>query len=121
MGTGVARRALGALGIVAVLFTPTASHSEEEPERAPAESVLATTLAPGEHAGVVRPPVRIDRTAESAVPSGPGLVPALGAMAALVLAARPLGLRRPVVSVAAPGPVLLRAPTRSPPILAVGR
>jgi hypothetical protein len=121
MGTGVARRALGALGIVAVLFTPTAPQSDGGPERAPAESVLASTLAPGEHAGVVRRPVRIDRTAESAAPTVPGFVPALGIIAALVLAARRPGLRRPVVSPAAPGPVLLRAPTRSPPILALGR
>jgi hypothetical protein len=117
--TVLARGALGGLGIVAVLFTPTSPRLDPGPDPNPSDTVLASTLAPGDHAGVLRRVVRFDPEVPSPEPAAPASIIAVGAMAAVVLEAARLRLRRRVERPASPGPVLLRAPTRSPPFLPV--
>ena len=117
--TALARGALGGLGIVALLFTPTSPRLDPGPNPSLSDTVLASTLAPGDHAGVLRRVARIDPEAPSPPPAAPASIVAVGAMAAIVLEAARLRLRRRVKRPASPGPVLFRAPTRSPPFLPV--
>jgi hypothetical protein len=119
LGTGIARRTLGGVGIVAVLFTPTTPRSVPGSEAHAENTVFARTLAPGDHAGVVRRPNRSERDASWAGPGTMARAALLGAIAVLVSAVSRL---RPPRRPRRPGssePVLLRAPTRSPPVPAL--
>jgi hypothetical protein len=113
--TGGARRLLGLVGIVAVVLTPSTPR-EELPSRAEG-AAFARTLAPGDHSAVVRRPdvseARSVWTDRSSL-GGPAVLAATAALLALVFLRRRDPLEPPA---AAPGRVLLRAPTRSPPVL----
>jgi hypothetical protein len=112
--TGLARRVLGLVGIVAVVLTPSTSR-QALPEDRPAEgAAFARTLAPGDHAAIV---TRSHRTTPGAAwvdrppLGGPAVVGALAALLAFVYLRRPDRVEpRPLRS-----SVLVRAPTRSPP------
>jgi hypothetical protein len=110
--TTAARRALALIGVVAVVLTPAAG--EPLPDRDPSEAVFAATLAPSDHPALTK----------GAVPSVPkpvwttpfSLPAMLGALVAMVTVMRRRFPDPGRSQGASPGPVLLRAPTRSPPL-----
>ncbi len=110
---GLGRRVLGLVGFVALVLTPSSSR-DELPSRAEG-AAFARTLAPGDHSAVVR---RSSETSSVwAYPSalgGAAVVAASAALLALVYLRRRDRLDPPPASSRR---VLLRAPTRSPPIV----
>jgi len=113
--TAAARRLLVLIGIVAMVFTP--SLGDALPHRDPSEAVFARTLAPGEHPGLAKRGVSITsgHTWAGRVPYGQPVL--LAALAALLLVLHRTWCHRAASPNPSPGPVLLRAPIRSPPIV----
>jgi hypothetical protein len=109
--TAVARRALALIGVVAVVLTP--ASGEPLPDRDASEAVFAATLAPSDHPALAKGPVpSVPKPVWTAF-SQPVL---LGAVIALVTVLSRRLRDRGTSQRASPGPVLLRAPTRSPPL-----
>lgn len=113
--TGLARRVLGLVGIVAVVLTPSTSREKLPPDRPAEGAAFARTLAPGDHAALV-PPHRSIPGAEwvdRSTIGGPAAVGALAALLAFVYRRRPERIEpRPLRP-----SMLVRAPTRSPPLI----
>jgi hypothetical protein len=111
--TAAARRALALIGVVAVVLTPAAG--EASPERDVSETVFAATLAPSDHPALTKGPVQsVPRPVWTPAPGQPALLLALIALVAVMRRRHPVRESPP----ASPGPVLLWAPTRSPPLAA---
>jgi hypothetical protein len=110
--TAAARRALALIGVVAVVLTPAAG--EPVPQRDASETVFAATLAPSDHPALTKGPVpSVAKPVWTTTAGSPAL---LGALIALVTVMRRRHGDRGSTQPASPGPVLLRAPTRSPPL-----
>lgn len=108
------RRLLASVGIVAVILTPTAGGPLRETRVA--GEAFARTLAPGDHAGVVRR-IAPDRPAPTST-ERPQLLVVLGVGTLLALLVVRLRRRSAELAEGRPTlkPLLLRAPTRSPPL-----
>jgi hypothetical protein len=110
--TTAARRTLALIGIVAVVLTPAAG--DPLPDRDASEAVFAATLAPSDHPALAKGPVpSVPKPVWTTVFGQPALLVALVALVA-VMRQRHTDPESP--GRASPGPVLLRAPTRSPPL-----
>jgi hypothetical protein len=110
--TGAVRRVLALVGVAAVLFTPSTAHPGPRIDQPGDTTVFADTLSPGLHAGVVKR----TRLADAAVAwAHPGPLGTAILCVVALLVAFLLRRRHPARPPASPGPILLRAPTRSPP------